>query len=601
VFKNLVSPPTGPEVLPDTLLCSDHLCCIRRNTKVLKGWRRDLLVVLAFCHALALSTLKHSLVKRVALISVLLAVLNVAAKANSVYIAQSAAGSANGSSCADAYAYTYFNTSGNWTSGTPSGTQIGPGTTVYICGTITMAANTEALIFQGSGTSGNPVTLYFESGAVLSSPEWPPQGSGGAIDASNQNYIVINGNAGANGATQGVIEATATGDTGAACPSGSCTYHNDSNGIEADSTNNLTVEGLSIIDMYVTAPGVPDGGGGACMWGHGSSTNWTITNNLMHDVSWCINLQYDSGTSSGITISNNQIYNIDHGVAIGGPHSGNTLTNVNIYGNNIHDYSNWDTPGDVWHHDGVHIWGYDDNGSDTITGVNIYNNEFGGCIGQDVTSHIFIEGNAENTHNVAIYNNTLIDTCNGADNDGLINIDDTGEAMYNNTFIGTSGDTCMGVSQAISATFVNNAVSGCGTLIWVDSGGSFASGGLHNNIYANCSGSNCFAYQGNYSGSFSTWQSATGQDASPSAYVANANLSATGVPASGSAVIGAGANLTSLVASLVNTLGVGINALDSDILGNPRPTSGAWTVGAYSSTSSSSAPSPPTSLTYTVH
>lgn len=520
--------------------------------------------------------------------------------ANDIYIAQAAAGSANGSSCANAYAYTYFNTGSNWTSGTPSGTQIGPGSTVHVCGTITMSANTEALVFQGSGASGNPVTLYFESGAVLASPEWPPQGSGGAIDASNQNYIVINGNGGASGATQGVIEATATGDSGAACPSGSCTYHNDSNGIEADSSNNLTVEGLSIIDMYVTASGVPDGGGGACMWGHGSSTNWTITNNLMHDVSWCINLQYDSGTSSGITISNNQIYNIDHGIAIGGPASGNTLTNVNIYGNNIHDYSNWDTPGDVWHHDGVHIWGYNDNGSDSITGVNIYNNMFGGCIGQNVTAHVFMEANAGNTKNVAIYNNSLIDTCNGADTDGMLTTgQDGGYQIYNNTFIGTSADTCAGTSSSPNVTFVNNAVSGCGTLQYVASGGSFASGGLHNNIYANCGGSNCFAYSGNYSSSFSTWQSETSQDASPSAYVASANLSAAGVPQSGSAVIGAGANLTSLVASLLGSIGVNINALDSDILGNPRPATGSWTVGAYA-TAGAGGPQPPTGLTGTV-
>ncbi|HEX3660839.1 MAG TPA: right-handed parallel beta-helix repeat-containing protein [Acidobacteriaceae bacterium] len=512
------------------------------------------------------------------------------AKANDIYIAQSAVGSANGTSCANAYAYSYFNTGGNWTAGTPTGEKIGPGSTVHVCGTITVGANTEALVFQGSGTSSAPVTLYFESGAVLSSPEWPPQGSGGAVDASNQNYVVINGNGGAGGATQGVIEATATGDTGAACPGGSCTYHNDSNGIEADSSNYLTVEGLSIIDMYVTTTGVPSGGGGACMWGHGSSSNWTITNNLMHDVSWCINLQYDSGTSSNITISNNQIYNIDHGIAIGGPASGNTLSNVNIYGNNIHDYSDWDTPGDVWHHDGIHIWGYDDNGSDTITGVNIYNNKFGGCIGQNVTAHVFMEANGGNTKNVQIYNNSFIDTCNGADNDGMLTTgQDGGYKIYNNTFIGTSNDYCVGTSSSPNTTFVNNVVSGCGTLMYVASGGSFAAGGLHNNIYANCTGSNCFAYLGNYNSSFSSWQSETGQDASPSAYVSSANLSTAGVPQTGSAVIGAGTNLTSL----------SITTLDSDIAGTLRPATGAWTVGAYSATSGT-APAPPTGLTGTV-
>lgn len=515
----------------------------------------------------------------------LLLAYGIAAKANDIYVAQAAVGSANGSSCGNAYAYTYFNASGNWTSSTASGTQIGPGSTVHVCGMISVGAGSQALVFQGSGNSSAPVTLYFESGAILTSPEWPAQGSGGAINTSNRNYVVINGNGGAGGATQGVIEATATGDSGAACLSGSCTYHSDSNGIEADSSNNLTVEGLSIIDMYVTASGVPNGGGGSCIWTHGQVTNWTLKNNLMHDMSWCINIQYDSGTSSNITISGNQIYSIDHGIAIGGPHAGNTLTNLNVFGNNIHDYSNWDTPADRWHHDGIHIWGYNDNGSDTITGVNIYDNKFGGCVGQNVTAHIFVEANGGNTSNVQIYNNSLIDTCEGNDGDGLLTTGiDGGYKIYNNTFIGTAGDHCVGTSSSPNITFINNVVSGCGTLMYLTSGGSFVSGGLHNNIYAACPGSNCFAYKGSYSASFSTWQSQTGQDAGPSAYVANANLSSAGVPQTGSAVLGVGVNLTSL----------NLSTLDYDIVGNARPTTGSWAEGAYAA--SGNKPQPPSAL-----
>lgn len=516
-----------------------------------------------------------------------------AAKANDVFIAQAASGSANGSSCSSPYAYTYFNTSGNWTSGTPSGTKIGPGTTIHICGTISVAAGTEALAFQGSGTNGYPITLYFESGAVLKSPQWPRDGNGGAIDLRANSYIVVNGNGGANGATQGIIEATANGDSGAACLSGSCTYHGGSNGIGATAVaNNITIEGLSIIDMYVTAPGVPNGGGATCMYDNGTITNWTITNNLMHDMGWCISFQY-GGTSSGITISNNQIYNIDHGIALGSPAAGNTLTNVNIYGNNIHDYSNWDTPSNSWHHDGIHIWGYNNNGSDTITGVNIYNNKFGGCIGQNVTAHIFLETNSGNTKNVAIYNNTLIDTCNGTDNPGLLTSADPNFRIFNNTFIGSPSDTCVGTSWGSGINFINNVVSGCNELMYVTSGGGFAAGQLHNNIYANCPSSNCFAYLGNYSGSFSTWRSETGQDAAPSAYVSKADIPAAGVPHSRSPVFGAGANLTSLCTGQ-------LAALCSDINGNARPSSGPWTVGAYSASGSSSAPQPPTGLTATV-
>jgi hypothetical protein len=453
-----------------------------------------------------------------------------------------------------------------------------PGDVNYICGTITVPVNTEALVVNGSGTGSNPIRIDFDSGAVLVSPEWPAHGSGGAIDTRGNSHIVINGNGGVGGATQGVIEATSNGDAGAACLSGPCQYHGDSNAIEADGSTNLTVEGLAIIDMYVATN--PTKGGGTCIYDHGPITDWTISNNLMHDMGWCISLQYDNGTSSGITISNNQIYNIDHGIALGGPHPGNTLMNVKIYGNNIHDYSNWDTAADIWHHDGVHIWGYHDDGSDRITGVSIYNNQFGGCVGKNVTAHIFVEWNSGSTTEVRIYNNLLIDTCPGNDNDGLINIDDPGDVIYNNTFMGAPTDTCMGVSNAKNLTFINNVVTGCRTLIWVDKGGSFSPGGLHNNVYANCSGSNCFAYRGNYSGWFSIWKSATGQDASRSVFVSNAKLSPAGVPDSSSAVIGAGENLTLL----------GIRTLDSDIVGNLRPTTGAWTAGAHSNSSSAPAP-----------
>jgi len=497
------------------------------------------------------------------------------------YIAQTAGTFSGGSAC---------NGQTTITPATFNGTTNAAGDLDYICGTITVAANTEALKVNGSGTSASPITLKFDSGAVLSSPEWPADGTGGAIDVGGNSYIVIDGNGGANGWTQGIIEATANGDSGAPCLSGSCTDHGDSNGVEGDGATYITVTGLAIIDMYVTT-GNPNPGGGTCVYDVGSATGWTVSNNLMHDVGWCVEFQYE-GTTSNITISGNTIYNIDHGIALGGPESGATLSNVTISGNNIHDYSNWDTSNDEWHHDGVHIWGYNDNGSDHISGITINNNKFGGCIGQNVTAHVFIEQNAGGDTNVTVYNNSFIDTCSGNENDGMLAVEDSAAAplIYNNTFIGASTDTCAGFGDGSPSniTFVNNVVSGCGIFMYVPSPASFAAGGLHNNIYAACPGSNCFAYHDGDTNAFSSWQSATGQDASPSAYVSTADLSAAGVPQSGSPVIGAGVNLTSL----------SITALDSDITGAARPAVGAWTVGAYTNTGVT--PAAPTGLTGTI-
>jgi hypothetical protein len=78
------------------------------------------------------------------------------ASATGVYVAQSAAGAADGSSCTNARAYTFFNSASNWGS---SPTQIGPGTTVHVCGAFSVSSNSTVFTFHGSGSNGNPVRL----------------------------------------------------------------------------------------------------------------------------------------------------------------------------------------------------------------------------------------------------------------------------------------------------------------------------------------------------------------------------------------------------------------------------------------------------------
>ena len=107
--------------------------------------------------------------------------------ASDIYVAQNAAGGNSGGDCADAHAVSWFNSSANWGSGNG---QIGPGTTVHLCGTFTGAANSTMLTIQGSGASGNPVTILFENGADLTAPYWS---GNGAIICSGHNYITIDG------------------------------------------------------------------------------------------------------------------------------------------------------------------------------------------------------------------------------------------------------------------------------------------------------------------------------------------------------------------------------------------------------------------------
>src|SRR5256885_14333933 len=149
------------------------------------------------------------MIRKLALVFAFLFVA-ISAKANAVYISQ--AGGGAGTSCTSAKDPTYFNTSGNWTTGTPTGIQIGPGTTVHLCGTFTGGAGATLLNFQGSGNSTNSIVLLFEPNAVLTAPYWASGNGGspggGAINIGGHAYVIIDGG------TNGIIQNT---DNGSSC------------------------------------------------------------------------------------------------------------------------------------------------------------------------------------------------------------------------------------------------------------------------------------------------------------------------------------------------------------------------------------------------
>src|SRR5438132_776393 len=77
------------------------------------------------------------------------------------------------------------------------------GTIVHLCGTFTGTLNSTMLTAQGSGASGNPVTLLFETNANFTSPAW--NSPNGAINIGGRNFITIDGG------TNGIIQNTANG------------------------------------------------------------------------------------------------------------------------------------------------------------------------------------------------------------------------------------------------------------------------------------------------------------------------------------------------------------------------------------------------------
>jgi hypothetical protein len=520
----------------------------------------------------------------------------VPARANNVYIAATAQGGHTGADCADALVYAYFNDASNWTSATPSGTSIGPGTTVHICGTITGGAGARLLTFNGSGTSDNPITLEFESGASLKAPYFSAQG---AIYMSGLSNLVVNG------ATNGLIEATLAGSRGAACPGGSCQYQgatvNGEKAILASACTNCTVENLTIADMYVHTQceassgcdtSLPDFNYAAALYFSGSG--FIITHNVCHDAGVCWYDYDEPSGDTGYTISDNDMYNMDHGY-FGGPCGpGCTLGTISIHDNHIHDSAAWDTgAADIYHHDGIHFW---DGNVGTTTEIDIYNNLFDGIEGECcITAWVFLQGTATADN---IYNNVFIQTI--AVPNGSINMSagTTGASfnIYNNTLVSSQGKG--GNGPAITYTYEgseqstvvidNNVFSGFNTFIALPSTDTTTFIADYNAYGDESGGGNEYWNWKNFSTrTFSAWQADCSCDAHSILGSGDASGSLTvelsdrmtspylGQPLADSPVINAGTDLASL----------GLAALDSSTsLGNnvtPVGRGSSWYMGAF--------------------
>ena len=492
--------------------------------------------------------------------------------ASDIYIAQHAAGSASGADCADAYAATFFNTAANWGSGAG---QIGPGTTVHLCGTFTGTAGGGMLTAQGSGASGNPITLYFEAGANFTSPYWSP--STGAIDIGGRSYIVINGGTPCGfkpgngdsdeGTCNGVIQNTANGDHLA--------NQQTSLGIYAQGCNYCEVKNLGIYNIYVH---VQNGAfnsqdGTHCIQLNG--TDWLLHDNDFHDSGFCV---FDNYQNDGtVSIYNNDLYHNEHDVVVAG--NAYTLTTGLIYGNHMHDWANWDCPNDACHHDGIHAYNGSGGG---VTNMYIYDNIFDGGLGATFNAEIFLEGAMEGTPwtengTMYIFNNVM--TISGAHSAAQLWLG-TGNLLANNTVTcsGNTGDITWQITTGNGSTFKNNAEDNCGYFEEWSTGYTVTapSSDVTKNVYGRCNGYNCWSWNETNTGganidvpAFATWQSECACDLSSIYSMTGLKLNSSGQPQAESPVIGEGANLASLCSG-------NLIALCSDITGAARPSVGAW-------------------------
>jgi hypothetical protein len=521
---------------------------------------------------------------------VILFAVPVFAQTQDIYLAQSSAGGNTGADCADARAYTFFNSSSNWAASFSSG-KISPGTTVHLCGTFSFGSSQgTVLTFQGSGSSGSPITLLFESGASLQAQSWSAQ----AIDSTGNNYLTIDGG------TNGFIESTLNGYSSATCPAGACTLQ-QSNGscVQITSATNIAVQNLSCGPIYVHY--CPSGLEASCPDEGGSNSGGLefrnvdsvlVTKNSCQGAWACINYDW-SGTHSNVVISNNTIFYSNIGIQVTGGNSGAVLNTLIIYGNAIHDGTNWTDQANGNHHDGMHLFSV--TSGNQINGLQVYNNYIYGNWGNGVNAWIFVEANGGGAiASPEIFNNLLVDGTTVAHaGNGLLSIDGSNPLILNNTMDGgTAQNSCM-LWTGNGGTVENNICMNSSQAVIYKASTITA---MDYNDYYNVSAS------GWNNGSLAKWKSSCSCDSH--SITSNPNLSPSYQPLAGSPVISAAPNLTSL----------GITALDTGAPQNfgvagscgtgciPRPPlgSGAWDAGGYQfSSSSAGRPAPPTNLTAT--
>lgn len=494
------------------------------------------------------------------------------AQASDVYITPD--GSGQGVCTNSPQTPAWFNNSGNWGTGA---NQIGPGTTVHLCGTFTGAAGATLLTFQGNGASGNPVTLLFEAGATLTAPYWGSTGSA-AINTNGKSNLVIDGG------SNGTIQNTANG-TGLANQQASSAVH-------ISGASNVTVQHLTVANICQhnsTSDTVACNSGGnndRAVYISGGATNVTITLNTIHDSQNCIEYS-GSGSDTGILISKNTVYHCNWG--FGGYGATNGLT---IDGNDISSATNWDTGADSFHHNGVMLFPQSSN----MNNVVISNNYIHDINGTE-TAHIFLDPNSPgDLPGVLIYNNVLTTTTLNGPTNAFITVGRgvSNGKVYNNT---VSGKGAQGMSGQIDTTFEDNIVVGTFTGIELNSG--YTSITSNFNVFFNLTGGSQSMTAGSTSyPTVPAWHTGTGLDAN--SQTGDPKLASNYTLGSGSSAIGSFANLTSLGIQGLNigapqSFGVNFSCGAGCV---PRPAGGTWDIGAYpSSASAGQGPNPPTGLT----
>lgn len=538
--------------------------------------------------------------------------------ANAVYIAQTVAGGATGADCADAMAVSYFNSAGSWNT-TPTGIQIGPGTTVHLCGTIATA-----LSVQGDGAAGNVITVIWETGARLSLP------SGSLVAMNNHSYFLFDGGIPCGPATAcdsveaanltgyaagqaGIMENTANGSP-SPFPNQFLSRAFDG----CDGCHDIEIRNIIVRNLYQHTDSTDvSGAASSTTWiwscssgttngcGNGGASNALSFHDLTcHDVGNCIAIEKTNNTV--IDAHHMDIYRCNWAGEISGDELGTQRVFL-WHDNHMHDAINWDNPvSDCCHHNGIHS--YIASGSGIKTLFYFYNNLSDGNWGNASTAsmlfmqfdfpvlYAFNNVSVESANNVCPAAGGTMGTCgNNGDGETVLPFGAAGSQnglFANNTTIGqpATGRNVEGYELGFTGSVVaNNVTQGYGQYVVA----SAATSPLWDyNIYGpkGISGNKPWAYNA-YTTTITTfagatvgtdWQATCACDAHGS-NPSNLTVAASGKQTAGSPLIGAGVNLCNGVVSCTGYLAplAYATTYGGQIAAVARPSSAAWDAGAY--------------------
>jgi hypothetical protein len=496
------------------------------------------------------------------------------ALAKDIFIAQNATGASDGSSCSNAYAVSFFNTAGNWGTGS---NQIGPGTAVHLCGTFTGTAGSSMLTMQGSGAPGNPITIKFETDAVMQAPYWGENdgtnSTSGAITIANgtsRSYIIIDGG------TNGVIKNTDSGTelTYKAITTGVYIGSGGSTDIEV---KNLTIKDMYLRTAYISATGEKTSTCIRARMGAGN-VRFKFHHLTLSDAQIPLTVSYNNGASD-LEIYNNETYNHIIGIRVASSDTNDgQLTNLSVYNNNIHDWYKWWDTANAYHMNGMHIYAVHTN--TYIDNISVYNNYIHGDWGQTIkpkdtygnhiTAWIFMEGGGGlGLTNGKYYNNVLVADHGDSPSTGFLGVyESMGAQIYNNTIIGMNGGGAIQFNKG-GEIVKNNLIYNVSTYISFDNTIKNPAE-VDYNLYYGGTTTRMFqtSSQVYVKNDFTGWK-ALGWDAN--GVVGNPNLSPAYHLTPGTIAVGKGINLTSL----------GITSLNADKEGKARPSTGPWAIGAF--------------------